>query len=133
MLIDVDGTGAREAVATAWTLALYEQEFGRDLIADVYGVVDLRRDFYRKGPRGEVVAVDYTARDWNAILRALWAMLKTASDIALEAGDLAPNDAVPGFKRWVRSVGAVDMNEVTDAVYRLCNEGFFRAGAGDSE
>lgn len=139
MLIDYDGTGEREAIATAYTLMLYEQEFKGsdakgvtgDLISDVYGTIDLKKAKSQYDALGNLVVLDYTNDNWNAYLRALWAMLRTASESARSRGIDA--QLTPRFSEWVRGVGKVNMSEIMDAVIEECNRGFFRPSATDSE
>lgn len=139
MIIDYDGTGGREATATAYTLMLYEQEFKSsdvkgitgDLIADVYGTIDLKRARSQYDAMGNLVVLDYTSDNWNAYLRALWAMLRTASESARSRGIDA--QLTPRFNEWVRGVGQVNMSEVMDAVIEECNRGFFRAREASQE
>lgn len=139
MLIDYDGTGEREAIATAYTLMLYEQEFKAantrgvtgDLICDVYGTIDLKKAKAQYDALGNLVVLDYTNDNWNAYLRALWAMLRTASESARSRGIDA--QLTPRFNEWVKGVGQVNMSDVMDAVIEECNRGFFRTRATDLE
>ena len=138
MLIDYDGAGEREAIATAYTLMLYEQEFKADetpgitgnLIADVYGVLDLRKAMTQMDAHGNIVVLDYTNDNWPAYLRALWAMLRTSSEAKRARGIDVP--LTPRYTEWVKTVGQVNMSEIMSAVVDECNRGLFRARATDS-
>lgn len=152
MQFDVDGTGAREALASAYTLVIYEQEFGSSLIKDVYGKVDLaqggtqvvtaglveeaiRGAYGRQLPKGVrdaierafpmtvTTEVDYTHENWEADLRALWAMFRCARAAGRTQVD------VPPFDEWLRSLGPVDMWAVSEFVVGACNRELFRPAA----
>lgn len=133
-----DGT-EHEYEASMWTLVLYEQEFKRDLIKDVYGRIDLRNASKNFDEDGNMVAMDYTVDNWIGELRAFWAMLRTSSDIAKDEGRAA--DEVPSFDRWSRQVsrathgvdGGINMGEISQAVFNECNRGLFHTGAAASE
>ena len=127
MLIEIGDYGEVEAVATAYTLVVYEQEFGgRDLIADVFGRHDGEDD-------GGTVVVDFTSDNWLSELRAVWAMVRTAYDLAYDRGDAAPNDKPKPFREWVKGVGKLNMNELSSAIVSECLDGFFHSGAAASE
>lgn len=127
MLIEIGDYGEVEAVATAYTLVVYEQEFGgRDLISDVFG----RHD--DEGDGGNAV-IDFTSDNWLSELRAAWAMVRTAYDLAYDRGDAAPNDKPKPFREWVRGVGKLDMHSLSAALVTECLDGFFHSGAAASE
>lgn len=130
--IDYDGSGERQAECTAWTLVLYEQEFHADMIADVFGVIDARKRRVTLSDDGSVATIDYTNESWLKNVKALWALLRTHSDIAYAAGDLAPNDRIPGFMEWVRGVGKVNVDDISAFVVDQMNAGFFRDAAAAS-
>lgn len=157
MQYDIDGSGPREALCSVYTLMVYEQEFGTSLIKDVFGTLDIAggnsqqqvvdadtvlalvgAKYGKALPKGVQDAVraafpvtvstviDYTVDNWEAYLRALWAMFRCAD----EAGrTTAP---VPGFKEWLRSLGAVDMWGVSRFVLDVCNRELFRSPAQEA-
>ena len=129
--IDYDGTGEKEILATAYTTVLYEQEFKRDIIKDVFGRIDLQRASANFDADGNTIAIDYTLDDWNAELRALWALLKTAYEVARKNGEDRP--PVGSFASWVMEVGAGDFEAISEAVFEECQRGFFRSGAAASK
>lgn len=148
MLYDFDGTGEVELVCSAYTLSVYEQEFKNSMIADVYGVVDLTsveghtvtssyvlnklkeandgadvsariKTLVEKAfPAYMVTKLDYSADNWEAYLRASWAMMKTANIIA------GKNDT-PAFMTWLAGLGPVDMKEVSRTVLSCMEDGVF--------
>jgi len=137
------GMGEREMRCTAWTFVLYEQEFHADeldnitgdLIADVMGkVVVTTNDMFTVTEDGGFATVveDYTRIDWNATLRALWAMLRTAEDIAVTKGVALPR--VGSYDEWTRSMVECepDMQLVRHDVAQELQRGLFRAGAAAS-
>jgi len=128
MLVSI-GDEVVEIMATLYTLEVYEQEFGSDLIKDVFGKHQVEKE------DETVLTIDYTQENWNEERRALWAMVKTASDLKDSKGDLAPNDRVPGYKQWVKSnmASQVNLREIANAVFEEAVRGFFRTGAAASE
>lgn len=151
MLYDIDGTGEREVFCSPYTLMVYEQEFKKSMVADVYGVIDLTRgstetvtaEFVASRmaaaaggklpdetvkliadafPATVVTKIDYTADRWEAYLRAYWAMLKTA-DEADGSG------STPPYAKWVASLGAIDLREVSNVVYSCMEDGVFHPRA----
>lgn len=149
MLYDFDGSGERELICSAYTLSVYEQEFHKSMIADVYGVVDLKSvnsevvtaEFIinrlnaastkelpkaikalinRAFPAQVVTKLDYSADNWEAYLRAAWAMMKTADLINKESN-------TPAFLTWLVSLGNIDMREVSNTVLSCMEDGLFHS------
>ena len=127
MKIELEGYGEVEMLATMYTLLVYEQEFGSDPIKDVFGKHQVEQG-------GEtVLTIDYTQENWFEETRLLWAMVKTANDLADERGDVAPNDRTPPYRKWVKKVGKVNMRDIANAVIGEAVDGFFHTGAAASE
>lgn len=61
--------------------------------------------------------VDYTKERWDATLRVMWAMRKTACDIA--------GDPCPAFKQWLIGLGQVDMRATNFAAFEETQRGLF--------
>lgn len=129
MQFHTEGYGDIDIEATAHTLVLYEQEFKSDLIKDVFG----KREQAKDADGSTVVLFDYTVDNWNDELKALWAMAKTANDIANDAGEVAPKDRITSYTKWVKGLGKVNMRDVANAVVSCCMDGFFHTGAAVSE
>lgn len=129
MQFHTEGYGDIDIEATAHTLVLYEQEFKSDLIKDVFG----KREQTKDADGSTVVLFDYTVDNWNDELKALWAMAKTANDIANDAGEVAPKDRITSYTKWVKGLGKVNMRDVANAVVSCCMDGFFHTGAAVSE
>lgn len=130
--IDYENDGTEhEYEATTYTLMLYEQEFKRDLIKDVFGRIDIRNTAKNFDEDGNIVAMDYTIDNWMAELRAFWAMLRTSYEIARSEGRVAAQ--VPPFVQWCLKTRSIDMGQVSQAVWDECQRGLFRSGAAASE
>ena len=129
---DYDGSGKeRELVASAHTLMVYEQQFKSGLIEDVFGRISLAGHEHDIDRNGNLVVADYTIDNWGAYIKALWAMLKSASDLARAEG--RPYDQIPPFPEWSIKATNLDMSEVSAIVVTECQRGLFRAGAAASE
>lgn len=115
MIIDY-GCGEKEIEANVWALMLYEQEFHSDLIKDVFGKQKVEED-----AEGGVIEFDYTAMNWYALTKALWAMLRSA------------DGSVPRFSEWAKTATGMNMFLVFEGVTRAVSEGFFRRGPSEAE
>lgn len=111
------GQGEKEIVLSVYTMMLYEQEFGSDIIKDLFGRAVLRKE----DDEDVVFAVDYRDTNWTAVVKVLWASLKAA------------DDSVASFKQWQKDLGAIDLNATSNAIIAEAWRVFFRAGASDSE
>ena len=139
------GNGPVEFRCTARTLVIYEQAFYNDkypkvtgdMIADIFGKRTYTDDDIglKFDEQGNVVAltVDMTMDNWNAEVRAIWAMLRTQAEIDRKNG--VEREPVPMFGAWSEQVSEwePDMREVSDLVHKEMNRGLFRAGAAASE
>lgn len=114
------GEGPKPVEASILSLVTYEQEFGSDLIKDVFGKVELDDS---AGDDATFV-YDFGKTNWTALCRALWAFLRTA------------DPSVPAFEEWARGVSGVNMHRVSREIFQLANDAFFRpqaAPASDRE
>ena len=120
------GDGPKPVVASILTLEAYEQEFYRDLIGDLWGVVrltekDLAEAMGEPREDGEIsLTIDYTDISWTALVRALWACMKTA------------DPSLPRYDAWKESVGSVNLMAVRSSLLPMLNDGLFLAGAADT-
>lgn len=123
MTYDYDGSGKeREVLFSAYTMMVYEQEFKVGLIEDMYGrIVVPERD------PGSTVLADYTIDNWQSYLKALWAGLKAASDLA--RAEHRDYEVIPPYKEWLIHVTTVDMGELSRFILDACNRGLFRSGS----
>ena len=120
-----------EYEATTYTLMVYEQEFKRDLIKDVFGKIDISGSAENFDEDGNARYIDYTVDNWSAYPKALWAMLKTSEAIARSEGRMA--EAVPTYGQWSIRARDVNLSELSEAVIDECNRGLFHTGAAASE
>ncbi len=102
-----------EATMGVGTLVAYEEEFGRDLIQDVFGKVKVE-DPKKAEEDGLVMVLDYTQTEWTALLRVAWAAIRTA------------DPSLPGFKEWAAGVGEVNFNTISGQVIPAAMRQFFR-------
>ena len=133
--LDYDRSGKkREYRCTAYTLFLYEQTFPEndvaarrgitgDMIRDVYNKIDMSA-VEREKEEGKVV-VHYDMDRWPAEIRAFWAMLKTAEQIAESKGKR--HAKVPEWHDWILSTDAINARDISNAVFEEMQRGCFRA------
>jgi hypothetical protein len=138
------GLGEREFRCTYWTLTVYEQEFRDDpcrgvtgdLIADVFGKIratDESLGFHLDEDGNlDALVIDYTLTNWNVEKRALWAMLRTQSDIDQKRG--RESERVPSYAEWEGTLVECepDLRELSNAICGELQRGLFRAGAAAS-
>ncbi len=91
------------------TLVLYEEEFGRDLIQDLFGKVTV------DDGGDTALTIDYTQTEWTALLRVAWAAIRTKD----------PGSA-PGFREWASSLGELNLNVLTEQLVPVAIRQFFR-------
>lgn len=132
MLFDYDNSGIeRELVASAHTLMVYEQNFKRGMIEDVFGRISVEGHDEDVTEDGYLRVLDFTIDHWGAYVKALWAMLKSGADLARAEG--RPYTPVPNFEDWSIKVTNLNMSDVSRVVVQECQRGFFRTGAAASE
>lgn len=117
MLIDY-GRGEEEAVISVATMMVYEQQFHSDIIQDLFGRSVIRR---KDDSEDILLEVDYRDVNWTALVRVLWAALKTA------------DETYPSFREWSLSLGPIDLNDLSAKLIPEAYGQFFRAGAAGSE
>lgn len=126
------------------TTELYEQAFYNDdspkvtgdIIADVFGRQRAGgNSFVERDEDGNVTAIviDYTCDNWNAEIRALWAMAKT-QDLYNRAHGGKPLD-IPSYESWRAQFEweETDRRTMSHAILEELNRGLFLAGAAASE
>ena len=74
-------------------------------------------------PASIITRIDYTVDNWEASVRAYWAMLRTGD--ALSGGA----QTTPSFDAWVASIGDVDLKEVSNTVLSCMEDGVFHSRA----
>lgn len=108
-----------ELACGAWTPVLYEQEFGKDMIADVFGRVAFREDDMLQD--GEIAVMDFRDTNWTASIRALWACMKTA------------DDSVEPFNKWIKKQDGIDLEAVQEYISTELVVKFFPTRAAETK
>lgn len=110
------GYGEQEVICSITTLMVYEQEFKRDLIQDLFGRMVLRDETEEEGE----FVLDFRDTNWTALIRVLWAALKTA------------DDSLPPFAEWQANLEDVNLYIVQGVLVPEVQRRFFRAGGTGS-
>lgn len=119
--VEIGGKACKAAVSCL-TPSIYEDEFGGDMLADLYGRIDKKSgNLVELDRKGEVVAVDYTAVRWTVLVKVLWAALKTV------------DDTVPGFKAWAKGADGISVIDVRSMLEAAITDCFFRPGPDEDE
>lgn len=116
--IELDGK-KREAKVTFKTAVLYEMEFHSDLTKDFFG-----KQVLAAKPEGteDALTIDFTATNWNVVMKVLWAALKTV------------DPSLPGFERWASETEGGNLWWAAEALSVECADCFFRPdSAGEDE
>ena len=132
MRYDYDGSGVeRELNASPHALVIYEQQFKRGMIEDVFGRITLSGRDGDVDEDGNVIVADFTIDHWSAYIRALWAMLRAGADLArIEHRDY---ERIPDFEEWSIRATNLDLSEISHIVVTTCQKELFRSGAAASE
>lgn len=117
------GNGPVELEVSFWTLVVYETQFGSDMIGDLFGKVTATRDELAEqgGEEPDTFTIDYTAYDWNAGVKAMWAAAKAA------------NRDTPAYEQWCRSMSDLNMWPLMEQLKSEVLARLFRTGAAVSE
>ena len=130
MLYDYDGSGReRELCISAHTLMVYEQQFKRDMLKDVFGRITISEDVVDDD--GKVLIADYTQDNWTNYLKALWAMLRSGADLARSEG--RAYEEVPPFDEWSMHATNLDMADISRVVVEGVQRDLFRSGTAAAE
>lgn len=109
------GNGEVELDVNFWTLVIYEQQFGGDLIGDLFGKVTAEED------ENGVLSIDYTKYNWVAATRAMWSACFCA------------DRTTPPYEDWCRTMSDVNMWPLINEFKSEILARLFRTGAADSE
>jgi len=106
------------------TLSLlhYQQEFGRDLLGDMVGMVAGLTGFQAiSGGEVDPSKLDFSRLDSVAILRLVWTLARTAAGVGGQ---------FPSFTRWLEEHEDIDIfdPELMTAVMEEATKIFFRGG-----
>lgn len=111
--------GTYDAEVTFYTALLYEQEFGKDMLQDFFGVQGM------DGPIGvdgdAIVTIDFTKVNWAASSKVLWAALKTA------------DSSIPGYQAWMKGAKGANMWLIRELLANEIGECFFRTDVAAEE
>ena len=112
------GGETRNAKVTFYTALVYENEFGKDMLKDFFGVQAIKDPIEEDGG---VVSVDFTQINWSAASKALWAALKTA------------DDSTDPYGIWVKKSSGANMWIVYEQLAAEIADCFFRSEAAGQE
>jgi hypothetical protein len=112
------GEEIRNAKVTFYTALIYENEFGKDMLKEFFGVQALSDPIAEDG---DVLSVDFTRINWTAASKALWAAIKTA------------DESVAPYGIWVKESSGANMWLVYEQLAAEIADCFFRAEAAGQE
>lgn len=134
MRFDLGGRSVEAEMGIA-AMMIYEQEFGRDIIQDLFGVINISTkskpaiqdvedtdEVLNTAARiieDDTVLYDFTTTNWTAVVRALWASIK------------AVDNSIPPFKIWSLSVGDIDLFIISREIIDAASGAFFRPAASE--
>ena len=110
--IEIDGKKCKAEV-TFYTAQLYEAEFRKDLIQDLFGVQALASPLEMEGEA--IATIDFTKVNWLSTAKVLWAALKTA------------DESTPGYTAWMKSTSGLNMWLVQEQLASEVADCFFRS------
>ena len=114
MVVTINGEEL-EVKLSAFSMVLYEQEFGTDLIGDLNGKVKV------DDGEEEGVLFDFAKVPWLKILQGVWAMLKTA------------DKNLPHYEKWVAGVDEFNIFELRNTLETAVSDNFFHTAAPAEE
>lgn len=124
--IDINGT-ERNAKITFYTAQLYEMEFRADLIQDLFGIqtaeqaVEIEVDGEGEERSARIAKIDFTKVSWTAVMKVLWAALKTA------------NPSIPNYTAWMQETEGVNLWLAQELIGNEVSDCFFRAGTAEAD
>ncbi len=120
--IDIDGV-EYEAKVTFLTAQLYEMEFRSDMLQDLLGVqtAETVMDYDVSEGEAKLVKIDFTRISWSAVMKVLWASLKTA------------NQSTPSYMDWMKKTSGVNLWVAQDLLGDEVSDCFFRAGTAKED
>lgn len=153
MKLNIGDAGEVECICTAYTPVIYEQEFGKSLIADFYGKIDLRDS------DGELVTAEFVENtlqrgmpvDEDGVQKPLpkttkklihecfpeyvtavidytrdnWdATLRVVWALYATACEMNGTQCAP-FKKWLMGLGPIDIKYLNNAAYEETQRGLF--------
>lgn len=106
----------KEITPSVYTLAVYEQEFGSDMLQDLFGGMPAFDD-----ENSELALISSVG--WLTACKVLWALCRTA------------DDSTPSFNVWSRKYTSVNLMDVFTELMPAISDAFFhtRLDEADSE
>lgn len=102
-----------DAEVSFYTAQLYEAEFRKDIIQDLFGEQDFTAPVQADGDT--VLKIDFTKVNWIATAKVLWAAIKTA------------DEATPSYTAWMKQTSGVNMWLIQEQLAAEVADCFFRA------
>lgn len=96
-----------------YTLYIYEQEFGSDMIKDTIGVIRVEQGEEKEDG---VIELNFKNTNWTALTKALWAACKCA------------DDRTEPFREWAKKLDGVNMYALSESFAPLIFQELFRTG-----
>ena len=131
-MFTIETDGAKyDAEVSFDTAVIYEAEFKGDLIVDLYGNVREDSGEFSFEPvtttdadgnpttTMQMVGIDFTKVPWTAVMKALWAAVKTATPVT------------PGYAVWSKTVSGVNLWELRDTLMAEVSDCFFRTATAE--
>ena len=124
--VDIDGV-KRDAKVTFYTAQLYEVEFRSDLIQDLFGIqtaeqsVEMEVEGEGDDRDVRITKIDFTKVSWTAVMKVLWAALKTADKSA------------PSYSEWMKTTSGVNLWLVQEQIGEEVSDCFFRSRASEED
>ena len=117
-MFDIEVNGKRhKAKVTFKTAFIYEAEFHSDLTKDFFG----KQVFKEEKAEEKAITIDFTATNWNAVMRVLWAAMKTA------------DPSLPGFERWSEEAEGANLWYAAEVLSMECADCFFRPDSSSED
>ena len=116
-----------KAEVTFYTAQLYEMEFQSDMLRDILGVQErggaVELEFEEvDGESVPVVAkIDFTKVSWSAVMKALWAAIKTADPMT------------PSYAQWAKETSGLNLWDLNGVIGDEISDCFFRSEAAGEE
>lgn len=103
------------------SLLYYQQEFGRDLLGDLVGMVTGMAGLEAlKSGKVDLSKINFAAIDSIAILRLIWTLART---------DAGPTGKFPSFKKWLEENEDISLfdEDLLTAAIEEATKAFFRS------
>lgn len=122
--IEIDGKDF-EGKVTFYTAQLYEMEFRSDIIQDLFGIqtaeqpMEIEVDGEGENATARIAKIDFTKISWTAVMKTLWAALKTA------------DSSLPSYSEWMKGSSGVNLWLAQDLIGNEVSDCFFRPSTAE--